>query len=168
MMRRWTVLNALKHRVFLLALICKPTAHPQVEAVELDSILPNDLRLFILRDVLIPTRAGVTLAPALVGMASAPCASSPYRERGGPLRFHPCMHLVHMAGENSPSRGCELERGQGVRRSAYHISSTQNAWQDSRLAATSISTSSLWNLAGLICPSHSQYFCGYLALCVLR
>src|SRR5262245_3363610 len=136
MMRRWTVLNALKHRVFLLVLICKPTTHP-VEAAELDSILPSDLRLCILRDVLIPARAGVTLAPALLRMVSTPCTSSPYRERGGPLRFHPCMYLVHMAGENSPSRGDELERGQGVRRSAHHVSSTQNAWQDSRLAATS-------------------------------
>jgi hypothetical protein len=61
------------------------------------------------------------------------------------------MHLVHMAGENPPSPGGEPERGQGVRRSAYHVSSAQNAWQDSRLAAAGISALSLWNLSGLIC-----------------
>jgi hypothetical protein len=67
------------------------------------------------------------------------------------------MHLVHMAGENSPSREGELERGQGVRQSAYHVSSAQNAWQDSRLAAAGISTLSLWNLTGLICQRQSKF-----------
>jgi hypothetical protein len=45
-----------------------------------------------------------------------------------PLRFQPWIHLVHMAGENSPSRGGEPKRGQGVMRSAYPVRNVYNSW----------------------------------------